>query len=179
MTRLVIVILVTATAVGACGQPDMETQPRYETYEPASLWEDNQSARRPPPGTVARDQSLEATPAELPLPITMALLERGKSQYEINCVPCHGAVGYGEGMGVQRGFPAPPSFHNPRLRAAPLRYFYDVITDGYGVMYSYADRVQPRDRWAVAAYIRALQRSQHTPLSALDDSARAELEEQP
>ncbi|GAB3681568.1 c-type cytochrome [Salinisphaera aquimarina] len=161
--------------VAGCSQPKMENQPKYETYENAPDWPDGQSARTPPAGTVARDAQLAPRPDHLPVPLTQALLDRGQQRFEINCLPCHGRVGYADGMVVQRGFPKPPSFHSERLRHAPLSHFYDVMTDGYGVMYSYADRVEPADRWAIAAYIRALQQSQHTPVAALDPAQRQAL----
>jgi mono/diheme cytochrome c family protein len=100
-------------------------------------------------------------------PLTPALLQRGQDRFRIYCTPCHSELGDGNGMVVQRGFPHPPSYHVDRLRQAPTRHFYDVITDGYGAMYSFADRVGPADRWAIAAYIRALQLSQHTPATDL------------
>ncbi|HLI17466.1 MAG TPA: c-type cytochrome [Rhodanobacteraceae bacterium] len=102
-----------------------------------------------------------------PLPITMKLIERGRQRFDIYCAPCHSRVGDGDGMVAERGFPHPPSYHTPALRNAPDSHFYKVITDGYGVMYSYADRVSPQDRWAIVAYIRALQLSQHAPASDL------------
>lgn len=176
MKRLVSLMLLTLLLAG-CGQERMEDEPRYETYEPAAAWPDNMSARRPPPGTVARDARIGGLPDEMPMPITHALLQRGQNVYEVNCVPCHGAVGYGHGMVVQRGFPEPPSYHIPRLRGMPPSYFVHVITEGYGVMYSYADRVEPRARWAVAAYIKALQLSQHTRVETLGAKARAKLGE--
>jgi mono/diheme cytochrome c family protein len=102
-----------------------------------------------------------------PLPITPALLARGQDRFNIFCAPCHSRAGDGDGMIARRGFPAPPSYHTARLRHAPDSHFYDVISHGYGVMYPYADRVSPHDRWAIVAYIRALQLSQHAPASAL------------
>lgn len=98
-----------------------------------------------------------------PPPLTLALLERGQERFRIFCTPCHSELGDGNGMVVQRGFPSPPSYHSDRLREAPTQHFYDVITGGYGAMYSFAGRVAPKDRWAIAAYIRALQLSQHAP----------------
>ena len=112
-----------------------------------------------------------------PPPVTLALLERGQERYRIYCTPCHSELGDGRGMIVQRGFPAPPSFHIDRLRAAPPQYFYDVITQGHGVMYAFADRVQPADRWAIAAYIRALQRSQHASLADVPPAERGSCHE--
>jgi mono/diheme cytochrome c family protein len=100
-------------------------------------------------------------PAPAP-PLTLALLQRGQERFRIDCTPCHSELGDGNGMVVQRGFPHPPSYHIDRLRQAPTQHFYDVITNGHGAMYSFAGRVAPDDRWAIAAYIRALQLSQHS-----------------
>lgn len=102
-----------------------------------------------------------------PVPLTESLLQRGRERFDIYCAPCHGRSGDGQGMVVQRGFPAPPSFHTDKLREAPDSHFYQVITHGYGVMYPYADRVAPADRWAIVAYVRALQLSQHAPRDEL------------
>lgn len=163
--------------IAACDQPLMEEQPKYEPYEEAPDWPDQQSARKPVPGTVARGQPVEGRPDEMPLELSRDLLERGRERFEIFCTPCHARTGRGGGMIVERGFPDPPSLHSERLRNAPLRHFYDVITDGYGVMYSYADRVRGDDRWAVAAYIRALQLSQRASPDDLTPEQRSRLEE--
>jgi mono/diheme cytochrome c family protein len=104
---------------------------------------------------------------EPPPPLTLALLQRGQQRYRIYCTPCHSELGDGNGMVVQRGFPHPPSYDIDRLRHAPTQHFYDVITHGYGAMYSFAGRVAPHDRWAIAAYIRALQLSQRAPAADL------------
>ena len=114
----------------------------------------------------------------IPLPVTKEFLLRGQERFNIFCSPCHGRVGDGQGMIAQRGFPQPPSFHSERLREEPVGYYYDVITNGFGVMYSYASRIQPRDRWAIVAYIRALQLSQNSTLEDLPAEARQELESQ-
>ena len=97
-----------------------------------------------------------------PFPITREILDRGRERFDIFCAVCHGPTGRGNGMIVQRGFPVPPSFHIERVRTAPPGHFFYVITHGYGVMYSYADRIPTEDRWAIAAYIQALQLSQNT-----------------
>lgn len=154
-----------AAALAGCGQA-MDNQPKYKTYAPAdpALFPDGQSARPRVPGTIARGEDLKARPDHIPYKVTMQLLKRGQDQFDVFCAPCHSRLGDGRGIVVERGFPSPPSYHSQRLRAAPLTHFYDVITDGYGVMYSYGDRVEPKDRWAIAAYIRALQLSQHAPL---------------
>ena len=111
-----------------------------------------------------------------PFPITREILERGHERFDIYCAVCHGRTGEGNGMIVQRGFPVPPSYHIDRLRTAPVGHFYDVITQGYGIMYSYAERIEPRDRWAIAAYIRALQFSRHATLDDVPEPTRASLE---
>ncbi|MGL6161407.1 c-type cytochrome [Microbulbifer sp.] len=161
----------------ACGQ-DMRNQPRYDPYQAAPGWPNDQSARMPVGGTVSRNQALGSRPATLPEPLSRELLELGRERFDIFCSPCHGGTGNGDGAIVQRGFPAPPSLHSARLRNAPLGHFYDVISDGFGVMYSYAARVPPEERWAIAAYIRALQLSQHGSLEDLTPQQRRELERQ-
>jgi mono/diheme cytochrome c family protein len=153
---------------------DMRHQARYGEERASSLFADGKAVQAPPDGTIARgDPKLEAALRDRP-PMSAALLARGRERFGIYCAVCHDAAGYGQGIVPSRGFPHPPSFHIARLRQAPSSYFVDVITHGHGVMYSYADRVTPSDRWAIAAYIRALQLSQDAPLSALsaDDKAR-------
>jgi mono/diheme cytochrome c family protein len=110
-----------------------------------------------------------------PLPMNRQTLERGQQRFDIYCSPCHSIAGDGDGMVPRRGFPNPPSYHIPRLRNAPDAHFYDVITQGYGMMYSYADRVAPSDRWAIVAYIRALQLSQDARIGDVPPEHRAEL----
>lgn len=173
-----LVLAVMGVLLAGCEQ-DMANQPRYEAYEAAPGWLHDQSALQPVPGTVHRGATLEPVPDELPMSLTLDLLERGQERFDTYCSPCHGRTGYADGMVVQRGFPAPPSFHSERLRSVALRHIYNVITDGYGVMYSYAARVPPDDRWAIAAYIRALQLSQHGVPDDLTDRLRAELEASP
>jgi mono/diheme cytochrome c family protein len=139
-------------ALGACD--DMTDQPRQRGYAPAA------SPARVPSGTV----EYQDKPVEAP-PVTLALIQRGQERFRIYCTPCHSELGDGNGMIVQRGFPRPPSYHAEPLLHAPIQHFYDVITNGHGAMYPFADRVQPADRWAIAAYIRALQRSQHATVA--------------
>ncbi len=141
--------------LGACNE-NMVQQPRYDAFESAPLYADRMAMQPPPAGTVDRSAAIREAAARRP-PLTPALLERGRERFEIYCAPCHGSDGRGDGVVPARGFPHPPSYLEPRLIAAPTSHFYDVITNGYGVMYSYADRVPPHDRWAIAAYIRALQ----------------------
>ncbi|HVZ40094.1 MAG TPA: cytochrome c [Candidatus Kapabacteria bacterium] len=112
----------------------------------------------------------------IPFPVTRELVERGQDRFNIYCTPCHGHLGDGNGMIVQRGFPQPPSFHIDRLRQAADGYIYDVITNGFGKMYSYASRVVPEDRWAIIAYIRALQLSQHASLQDVPAQERNKVE---
>jgi len=171
-------VLFTTFLLAACGN-DMRDQPRYDPLAAAPGWPNDQSARVPVEGTVARDDPLGPRPGTLPVPLTRELLERGGEHFDIFCSPCHGGTGYGDGMIVQRGFPAPPSLHSARLREAPLRHFYDVISDGFGRMYAYGARVPPGDRWAIAAYIRALQLSQHATLDDLTPQQREALEKAP
>ena len=140
------------------------------------------------PGTVARGHlqvgdvfstGLEADSTyavRSPLPLSMQSLARGRQRYEIYCTPCHDRVGTGRGMVVQRGYKQPPSYHIDRLRNAPLGYLFDVMTNGFGVMPSYAVQVPPADRWAIAAYIRALQLSQYAPPATLSDADRKALQ---
>jgi mono/diheme cytochrome c family protein len=116
--------------------------------------------------------SLEGVPGN----VSLELLQRGRQRYDIYCSPCHGLTGDGDGMVVRRGFIHPPTYHSDRLRNAPDSHFYDVITSGYGAMFPYADRVTREDRWAIVAYIRALQLSEHAPVSALQPAERARLE---
>lgn len=149
-----------AVALAGC-DVSMTQQKKYNTYEPSELWENGTSARPLPDHTVAQGDLARAQAAATPPPVTEALLTRGRERYDIFCSPCHGLNGRGDGIIVARGFPQPPSYLEPRLLSAPASTFYAAITSGYGVMYSYADRVPPHDRWAIVAYIRALQLSQH------------------
>ncbi len=158
MKRLALILPVLLLA--ACEDQSMRVQNRYETYGPAKLWPDGAAARTPPEGTVSQDDAAFDSALADPPPVDAELLARGQERYGVFCTPCHGLTGHGDGMIVARGFPKPPSYHEERLRAAPARYFVDVITKGYGVMYPYAARVEPRDRWAITAYIRALQLAQ-------------------
>lgn len=173
--------------LGGCRRQDMFDQPRHDPLEPSSFFPDGASARTPVEGTVARgelraDRAFESgvTPdagfvAESPRPIDRPLLDRGRERFTIYCAPCHGQLGDGRGMIVQRGFKQPSSLHDGRLRAMPIGYFVDVITNGFGQMPSYRVQVAPDDRWAVAAYIGALQLSEHAPIEVLprEDAERA------
>jgi mono/diheme cytochrome c family protein len=161
--RLVLLVLLGVLS----GCDEMTVQPKQLDYSP-------QVGPAPIPGDTVEFDQATREPGAAP-PVTTALLERGQARYRIYCTPCHAELGDGHGMIVQRGFPAPPSFHIERLRTAPPRYLYDVIANGHGVMYAFADRVAPQDRWAIVAYIRALQRSQNAAASALPARTRAAL----
>lgn len=163
--------------LAGCDQ-NMDEQPRYSEYSRAPLFRGS-VLRRPPENTVARDD-LEREKASNTKPVLSAeLLARGRERYGIFCSPCHGAGGDGTGMIVQRGMPRPTSYHDDRLRTAEDRYFFDVITNGHGAMYSYAARVPPADRWAIVAYIRALQLSRQASLDDVPADERARLESWP
>lgn len=146
-------------AAGGCHQDlTMTDQSKYQEWEHSAVFANDRNVQPAPAGTVARETDTRDMLAQRP-PMSLALVERGKQRFEIYCSECHGYTGDGDGMVVQRGFPHPPSFHDPRLIAAPDEHFVDVITFGHGVMYSYAARVPVADRWAITAYIRALQKS--------------------
>ena len=166
----------------------MHDQPRYEPFESSSLFADGRAARPIPQGTVARGQ-LDADPAYyqgksatgeplevFPVEITRDLLERGRERYDIYCSPCHDRTGSGTGMIVRRGYPQPTSFHIDRLREAPPGYFFNAISSGFGVMPGYAVQVPVADRWAIVAYVRALQASQYTSIDDVDPVKRRLLE---
>lgn len=173
--------------VPACRR-DMFNQPSSQPLSRNDFFQDNHMASRPLVlHTVARGHLDEDEAfytgkigtnlvTTLPIPVTQELLQRGRERFEIYCSVCHGRTGEGNGMIVQRGFPIPPSYHIERLRQAPVGHFFDVMTQGYGIMYSYAERVKPEDRWAIAAYIRALQLSHNMKLAELPPAERAQLE---
>jgi mono/diheme cytochrome c family protein len=174
MSRFFLPLIAACLSLTACNE--MNDQPRYDSYERSELFADGKSLQSPPEGTVARDTIDRKTAFATRPDLTKALLERGRTRFGIYCEPCHDASGYGEGTIPARGFPKPPSFHIARLREVPARHIVNVITDGYGAMYSYADRVEPHDRWAIAAYIRALQLSQDALLSTLSADEKSMLE---
>ena len=193
-------IVMAACVLAGCerAKQDMYDQPRYKTYAPSPLFEDGASARPPVAGTEPRARGAFADSSggragvdlvrrdvvadeaqTIPYPVDLALLKRGQDRYTIYCVPCHSPAGDGDGLVVRRGFPPPPSYHQDRLRNAPDRHLYDVISKGYGVMVPYGDRVEPADRWAIVAFIRALQLSQHADAATLPPDLRAHLDTQP
>jgi mono/diheme cytochrome c family protein len=162
---------------------DMARQPKQRPLSPSAFFEDGRSERSLVEGAVYRGQleeeALGATKDSnvFPLPVTRELLERGRERYGIFCSPCHGLQGDGNGMVALRGFRHPPSYHIDRLRQAPVGYFYDVIINGFGVMPDYAAQVPPRDRWAIIAYVRALQLSRNAPAADLPANLRERLKQ--
>jgi mono/diheme cytochrome c family protein len=169
---------------------DMHDQPRYDSLQASDFFHDGQAARQLVEGTVPYrgEYRNESEPlysgksegqfvAELPLEVDRALLERGQERYQIYCSVCHAPTGDGNGMIVQRGFRRPPSFHTERLRNVPPGHIFDVITHGFGAMPSYRVQIEPHDRWAIIAYVRALQLSQHAELDDVPAAERAQLEE--
>src|SRR4051812_18367469 len=183
--------------LAGCRQ-DMHNQPKYVPLRASEFFKDGRSARMPVDHTVPRESLVTNTqfykggnafedqyfltgkingqPGDkFPLPVTKEVLERGKQRYTIYCTPCHSRVGDGDGMIVNRGLKRPPSFHEERLKKEPIGYFYDVMTNGFGAMLNYSAQVKPEDRWAIAAYIRALQLSQDAKLSDVPESERGNI----
>ncbi len=180
-----LVVLVVLAGLG-CRQ-DMHDQPKYKPYRQSEFFSDGRAMRPFVPGTVARGTLREDTPyytgksgddfvAEIPVAVTAETLERGRTGFEVFCAPCHGRTGMGDGMIVRRGFKRPSSYHVDRLRQIPIGYYYDVMTNGYGAMSDYASQVPVEDRWAIAAYVRALQHCQLPPTADVPADRQDELE---
>jgi hypothetical protein len=165
--------------LGGCSlKQDMAQQPKNRPLSPSDFFTDGRSERPLLENTVARGSIADDAlliPKEsngFPLPVSQELLERGEGRYKIFCTPCHGLQGDGNGMIAMRGMKHPPSYHQDRLRQAPNGYFYDVITNGFGAMYGYSAQIPPRDRWAIAAYVRALQLSRNAKVAELPADLR-------
>jgi mono/diheme cytochrome c family protein len=182
---VLIVVIVIALTGSACRQ-DMHDQPKYTPLRSTPFFGDVRSARPLIAGTVAQGQLHEdpfletgkignADATVFPFPVDAAVMARGRERFEIFCTPCHGRTGTGDGMIVQRGYRRPPTYHDDRLRNAPIGHFVDVMANGFGAMPDYSDQVNARDRWAIAAYIRALQLSQHAQLADVPDRERGAL----
>lgn len=191
------VFLASAALFAAACRQDMHDQPKHKPFTGSVLFKDHRSARPLVAGTVARGQLMEdehlwtgkidGKPAET-FPAALAahfgggadwqarMLARGHDRFQIQCTPCHGSVGDGNGMIVQRGMKRPPSYHIDRLQKAPPGYFFDVITNGFGAMFDQRDRIQVEDRWAIVAYLRALQLSQNAQYADLSAEQRDELD---
>jgi hypothetical protein len=190
LVRVVTIACMGAVAMLLFGcRLDMHVQPKYLPYEPTDFFGDGRSERQPVPGTVARGQlrvdelmfsgrENGVVADKFPFPITKADLDRGRERFNVYCTPCHDYTGSGQGMIVQRGFPQPPSYHIQRLRDAPVGHFYEVMTNGFGAMYSYAARVEPADRWRIAAYIRVLQLSRNAKIEDVPEAERQKLTQQ-
>ena len=173
LDRLYVAALILVIPLFSACRLDMHVQPRQNPLSRSDFFADQRSERPPVEGTVARGELHEDTyfytgragssPGDhMPFPVTKAVLERGRERYNIYCSPCHSLVGDGKGFIPSRGFSRmPPSYHIPRLQKAPLGYFYDVITNGFGIMQDYSSQIPPQDRWDIVAYIRALQLSQN------------------
>jgi mono/diheme cytochrome c family protein len=170
------VLLLVITLTSAC-RLDMHVQPRLNPLSRSDFYSDQRSERAPVDGTVARGQLQQDTyfytgkignnPGDfMPFPVTQEVLAHGRERFNIFCAPCHSRVGDGNGIVPSRGFARkPPSYHIPRLEKAPLGYFFDVITNGFGIMPDYASQIPPRDRWDIVAYVRALQLSQNATMA--------------
>lgn len=178
-----------ALATTACRR-DMQIEPRYNPESASDFFSDNRSARPAVEGTVARGflQVDEARYTgkingqevdQFPIPIAKADIERGEQRFNIYCTPCHGKLGDGDGLVVLRGFRQPPSYYSDKLMNAPVGHFFDVMTNGFGAMASYASRVEPDDRWRIAAYIRALQLSETAKIADVPADQRGNLPVEP
>ena len=175
--KRVLLVFVFAGLLSACRR-DLARQAYHRPLGKSDFFPDGMASRPLVEHTIARGQLRNDEQFftgrvngqlvdSFPAPVTRAMLERGRERFDIYCSVCHGRTGEGNGIIVQRGFPTPPSLHLDRLRTAPAGHFVEVIANGFGLMYSYAARVEPADRWAIAAYIRALQLSQN---AALEDA---------
>jgi mono/diheme cytochrome c family protein len=180
------VVALVLMSAAACRE-DMQNQPKYIPLRQSTFFEDQRSARMPVPGTVPRgelrDDSLlftgkqnGADAAVFPFPIDERVMLRGQERFNIYCSPCHGRTGSGDGMIVRRGYRRPPPYDDERLLQAPVGHFFDVMTNGFGAMPDYAAQIAPADRWAIAAYVRALQLSAHATLADLPPADRTRLE---
>lgn len=185
MIRRTLVLILLMLLFVACN--GMEEQPKYEPFEASTFYANGMSARSLVPNTVARGQLRAdshlyagqvdgALATEFPFPITSEVLTRGQQRFNIYCTPCHGYSGYGDGVVVQRGLTPPPSFHTERLRMVPVGHIFGVITNGFGAMYSYGERIPPEDRWAIVAYMQALQLSQNATLDDVPPEAQTTLQ---
>ena len=190
MSRNALLLVVAGCAFLAACRQDMHDAPRYEPLEASTFFTDGRGSRTLVANTVARgmlreDEHLYQGKIDgqltdsFPMPVTAEVMARGRERFNVFCAPCHGRTGQGNGMVVQRGFRAPPSFHEERLRAAPVGYFFDVQTNGFGAMADYAAQVPVADRWAIAAFIRALQFSQRATVGDVPPERRAELDAPP
>jgi mono/diheme cytochrome c family protein len=189
LRRNVLVVVLLALGAAACRQ-DMHDAPRYKPLAASDFFADGRASRNLPAGTVARgwlraDEALYTGRAngelltEFPFPITNTDMQRGRDRYNIYCTPCHGILGDGQGMVVQRGLRRAASYHQDRLRDEKVGYFYDVVTNGFGAMQGYAEQIPVRDRWLIVAYVRALQLSQHATMAEVPADRQNDLDNPP
>jgi cytochrome c553 len=182
-------VVIACVLLAGCRQ-DMHDAPRLDPLESSTFFADGRASRQLVANTVPRGQlrddehlytgKVNGEPAaEFPMPVTAAVMARGRERFEIFCAPCHGKSGDGTGMIVQRGFRKPPSYHEQRLRDQPVGYFFDVMTNGFGAMQDYASQVPVADRWAIAAYIRAIQLSHNARVEDVPADRRGELDQAP
>jgi len=176
-----------ALIVGSGCRQDMHDQPKYIPMRESAFFNDVRSARPVVEGTVARGQLQDdpllytgkvngADATVFPFRVDEIVMARGQERFDIFCAPCHGRTGQGDGMVVRRGYRRPPSIHQDRLRAAPAGHFFDVITNGFGAMPDYAVQIKAEDRWAIIAYLRALQLSEHATLAEVPPSERDKIQ---
>jgi len=184
---VLIATLALGTALGVGCRQDMHDQPKIEPLEASAFFPDGRGSRPLVEGTVARSEPLGEPPyltgkqggqlvQQAPVAVSGAVLARGRERYNVFCSPCHDRVGTGNGMIVQRGYRQPPSFHDSRLRGEPDGYFFDIMTNGFGVMPNYAQQIPVADRWAITLYLRALQLSQDATLADVPAEKRATLD---
>jgi mono/diheme cytochrome c family protein len=176
-----------ALICGSACRQDMHDQPKYIPLRQSAFFSDARSARPLVEGTVARGHlhdddllytgRMNGTDATVfPFPVDARVMARGRERFNIYCSPCHGRTGQGDGMVVQRGYRRPPTFHQDRLRTAPVGHFFDVMTNGFGAMPDYAVQIAATDRWAIVAYIRALQLSEHATLADVPPADRSRVQ---
>jgi mono/diheme cytochrome c family protein len=189
MSLRALAIVGLSLALGACRQ-DMHDAPSYDPLQESTFFTDGRASRTLVANTVARGQLREdehlftgkingQLATEFPMPVTAEVMARGQERFNVFCSPCHGRTGEGNGMIVQRGFRQPPSYHEDRLVEAPPGHYFDVMTNGFGAMQDYSAQVPVTDRWAIAAYIRALQFSRRATMNEVPADRRAEMDAAP
>jgi mono/diheme cytochrome c family protein len=189
LRRNTLAIIAASLLLASCRQ-DMHDAPSYDPLQESTFFPDGRASRTFVTNTVARGQLREdehlytgkingQLATEFPMPVTAAVMARGQERFDVFCSPCHGRTGEGNGMIVQRGFRQPPSYHEDRMLEQPVGYYFDVMTNGFGAMQDYAAQVPPADRWAIAAYIRALQYSRRATMDDVPADRRAAMDAAP
>jgi len=182
-----VTVVLGMSLLGAGCRQDMHDQPKYIPLRESTFFTDARSARPVIAGTVARGQLRDdpllytgkvgnADATMFPMAVDDKVMARGRDRYDIYCAPCHGRTGAGDGMIVRRGYRRPPTFHQDRLRESPVGHFFDVMTNGFGAMPDYATQIRAEDRWAIIAYVRALQLSEHATVADVPPDRRGELD---